>query len=113
MMFSKALNARRPWKFVLQDYNDIFNLVTVPNLFLTWYITQHPEGDEMSVTDSLKQQFLSTLKEIGIEFKFIVGAWCPLLLVTHPPALPRRTETARVFKSWGTLTIMIGSPGTI
>ena len=82
MMFSKALKERRPWNFVLQDYNDIFNLVTVPNLFLTWYVACHSEAaDEMTATDTLKQQFVSTLKEIGIEFKFLVGAWGSPLLV--------------------------------
>jgi hypothetical protein len=81
MMFSKTLRERRAWKFVLQDYNDIFNLVTVPNLFLTWYVQQHPNQDDMTVTPELKSQFLAELKEIGIEFKFLVGAWSPALLV--------------------------------
>jgi protein-histidine N-methyltransferase len=81
MMFSKALRERRAWKFILQDYNDIFGLVTVPNLFLTWYVQQHPNEDDMTVTPELKSQFLSELKEIGIEFKFLVGAWSPALLV--------------------------------
>ena len=67
---------------MLQDYNDIFKFVTVPNLFLTWYILEHPNADEMDVTEDLKQQFLSTLKEIGIEIFLIIGAWSPQLSVT-------------------------------
>jgi len=93
MMFSKALKEGRPWNFVLQDYNDIFNLVTLPNLFLTWYVTCYPEAaDEIIVTDTLKQQFLSTLKQIGIEFKFLVGAWGSPLLVPPTRAFNRFTN---------------------
>ena len=100
MMFSKALKERRPWNFVLQDYNDIFNLVTVPNLFLTWYVAHHPEAtDEIKVTDTLKQQFLSTLKQIGIEFKFLVGAWGPSLLVLPCDRFKRFTNNRNTLGS--------------
>lgn len=71
-----------PWKFVLQDYNDIFKLVTVPNLFLTWYVSEHEISDEMVVTAELKQQFLAKLLEVGIQFEFIVGAWGNSLIVS-------------------------------
>jgi hypothetical protein len=67
---------------VLQDYNDIFKFVTVPNLFLTWYIMEYPNADEMDVTEDLKHQFLKTLKDIGIEIHLIIGAWSPQLSVS-------------------------------
>ena len=60
---------------MLQDYNNIFNLVTVPNLFLTWYVTEHELSDEVTITADLKSRFLAKLKDIGIEFEFLVGAW--------------------------------------
>jgi protein-histidine N-methyltransferase len=77
MLFAHALRDKRSWKFVLQDYNDIFSLVTVPNLFLTWYAVRHtidPSG-EIEVTQQLKEQFLAEVGELGIEFRFIVGPW--------------------------------------
>jgi hypothetical protein len=85
MLFSLALKERKPWKFVLQDYNDIFGLVTVPNLFLTWYIVEHgPSDNEIDVTSELKQHFLSALNDIGIEIQLIQGAWSPELTVFYP-----------------------------
>jgi hypothetical protein len=66
---------------VLQDYNDIFRLVTVPNLFLTWYVSEHEVSDEMVVTTDLKQQFLSKLSSADIQFEFVVGAWGDSLIV--------------------------------
>lgn len=67
---------------MLQDYNDIFSLVTLPNLFLTWYISRHGTSDtEFEVNSDLKFQFLSTLNALGIEISFIVGAWGPSLIV--------------------------------
>jgi len=80
-LFSQALRERKSWKFVLQDYNDIFSLVTVPNLFLTWYTSEYEKSDETVVTPELKEQFLSKLREIGIQFKFVVGAWGNQLIV--------------------------------
>jgi protein-histidine N-methyltransferase len=96
MLFSRALKQRKAWKFVLQDYNDIFSLVTLPNLFLTWYITHYPgTSDEFDVTPLLKQQFLQTLRDLQIQFSFVVGAWGPSLTVPAPPPPPlsRLTKT--------------------
>jgi len=72
---------------VLQDYNDIFALVTVPNLFLTWNVSEHgASSSEFDVTVELKDQFLETLHSLGIEFQFVVGAWGNSLIVNtlHP-----------------------------
>ena len=68
---------------MLQDYNNIFNLVTVPNLFLTWYVTEHELSDEVTVTPDLKSQFLTRLSDLGIEFEFLVGAWGDNLIVSR------------------------------
>ena len=84
MLFSHALRDKKPWKFVLQDYNDIFRLVTVPNLFLTWYVNEHENADEITVTSELKEQFLTTLHTLGIEIQLIIGAWGPQLTVLSP-----------------------------
>lgn len=80
-LFSMALRDKKPWKFVLQDYNNIFGLVTLPNLFLTWYIAEHDVSDEVTVTSELKKQFITKLSDVGIEFQFIVGAWGSSLTV--------------------------------
>jgi hypothetical protein len=84
MLFSRALRDKRSSKFALQDYNDIFSLVTVPNLFLTWYVIHHESEstDEITVTPELKEEFLVTLRELGIEFQFVVGQWGESLIVT-------------------------------
>jgi hypothetical protein len=88
MLFSRALKEKTPWKFVLQDYNDIFGLVTVPNLFLTWYILEYgPSDNEIDVTSELKQHFLSSLNDIGIEIQLVQGAWSPELTVPYPSLL--------------------------
>ena len=98
---------------MLQDYNDIFKFVTVPNLFLTWYILHHPNADEMDVTEDLKQQFLSTLKEIGIEIYLIIGAWSPQLsvplqIIFH---LPRSPEHAHLQEHLSTYDLVLSSEG--
>jgi len=80
-IFAQALKSKRPCKFVLQDYNDIFSLVTVPNLFLTWYVAEYDTSDEITVTSDLKSQFLATINELGIQFEFLVGAWGEKLIV--------------------------------
>src|SRR5579859_1334366 len=76
MLFSRALKDNKAWKFVLQDYNDIFSLVTVPNLFLTWYVSEHGTADhEINITQELKDEFLRAIHRLGIGFQFVVGAW--------------------------------------
>jgi hypothetical protein len=84
MLFSHALRDKRPWKFVLQDYNDIFSLVTLPNLFLTWYGVRHTieSSGEIEVTQQLKEQFLAEIVELGVDFRFIVGPWGNSLTVS-------------------------------
>jgi protein-histidine N-methyltransferase len=81
LLFSRALRDGKRWKFVLQDYNDIFSLVTVPNLFLTWYVSEYEASDEIIVYQELKEQFMKKISALGIQFEFIVGAWGDSLIV--------------------------------
>ncbi|KAF8166259.1 hypothetical protein BJ912DRAFT_1034892 [Pholiota molesta] len=51
----------------LQDYNaSVLQLVTLPNLLLTWRTTNHPE---------LKNTFLSSLQSLNITLRFFSGSW--------------------------------------
>jgi len=83
-VFAHALKTQKSGKFVLQDYNDIFALSTVPNLFLTWYVAKHgiqEDASEIDVTEELKQNFLTDLKTLDIDFQFLVGSWATSLSV--------------------------------
>jgi hypothetical protein len=55
----------------------------VPNLFLTWYVTEYDTSDEITITSDLKSQFLAKINELGIEFQFLVGAWGEKLIVPN------------------------------
>ena len=84
LVFAHALKTTRAAQFVLQDYNDIFALSTVPNLFLTWYVTKHgtqEDLNEIEVTQDLKQNFVTDLKTLDIDFQFLVGSWGTSLIV--------------------------------
>ena len=84
MLFARALEDRLPWTFVLQDYNDIFALSTVPNLFLTWYVKKYAisqDPNDIEVTDELKQNFLTDLKTLDIRFELLIAGWGKSLTV--------------------------------
>lgn len=84
LVFAHALKTQKSGNFVLQDYNDIFALSTVPTLFLTWYITKNgiqEDASEIEVTEELKQNFLTDLKTLDIDFQFLVGSWGTSLIV--------------------------------
>ncbi|TIC55683.1 hypothetical protein E3Q03_02621 [Wallemia mellicola] len=61
-----------------QDYNlQTIQLVTFPNIFLTWYITQFnkgPEG-EIEINETIIEQFKQHLRDVNIELRFSYGAW--------------------------------------
>ena len=61
-----------------QDYNlQTLQLVTFPNIFLTWYITQFnkgPEG-EIELNETIIEQFKQHLRDVNIELRFSYGAW--------------------------------------
>ncbi|KAJ3501425.1 hypothetical protein NMY22_g18932 [Coprinellus aureogranulatus] len=76
----------------LQDYNaSVLELVTFPNVLLTWYQSpasssyraSHPDSEpiapteagELSINSELKTAFLSSLKEHNIHLRFFSGAW--------------------------------------
>ncbi|KDR72512.1 hypothetical protein GALMADRAFT_73561 [Galerina marginata CBS 339.88] len=79
----------------LQDYNvSVLQLVTLPNILLTWYTSPHADayrsatGDqevaptvdptdagELPITAELKDAFLSSLSALKISFRFFSGSW--------------------------------------
>ncbi|KAF8634805.1 hypothetical protein AX17_004058 [Amanita inopinata Kibby_2008] len=81
----------------LQDYNaSVLELVTLPNLLLTWYASpaasshrgstsQTSNGDsqpfnlmepsELTITPELKSAFVSSLRERNIALRFFSGSW--------------------------------------
>lgn len=80
--------------FTFADYNDsVLRLVTLPNLILTWHITQsrdttavvesqgasaaHTQDEELDITPELLDAFKADLERRGISLSFISGAWSP------------------------------------
>lgn len=70
------------------DYNsDVLRLVTLPNLFLTWYnsccrtsittSTTSAEERELDITPELVEEFKSDIAQRGISVEFVSGAWSP------------------------------------
>jgi len=78
--------ARRTSKrMVLADYNeDVLQLVTLPNLLLTWVMIAKKGGGgvgddglpgDLDVSDELKVEFAEDLERRGIELAFVSGGW--------------------------------------
>ncbi|PPQ74367.1 hypothetical protein CVT26_000685 [Gymnopilus dilepis] len=79
----------------LQDYNaSVLQLVTLPNLLLTWYASRHAddyrasvndeeiapmlnpaEPGELPITPELKSAFLRCLESLNIHLRFFSGSW--------------------------------------
>ncbi|KAF8962313.1 hypothetical protein BDZ97DRAFT_1662958 [Flammula alnicola] len=79
----------------LQDYNDsVLQLVTLPNILLTWYTSIHADPyryttndseiaptidpstpGELPITPELKAAFLSSLQSLNITLRFFSGSW--------------------------------------
>ncbi|KAF4616929.1 hypothetical protein D9613_008568 [Agrocybe pediades] len=79
----------------LQDYNgSVLQLVTLPNLLLTWYTSPHAEkyrsaidddevapridlsvAGELPITPELKASFLDSLESLHISLRFFSGSW--------------------------------------
>jgi protein-histidine N-methyltransferase len=91
-IFREALNRTRLGKerikFTFCDYNEeVLNLVTMPNILLSWWdvctnrgsmgIQKDPpeEPDLEDINDGMTQRFISDCKTKGISFDFISGAW--------------------------------------
>ncbi|WEW58480.1 hypothetical protein PRK78_003948 [Emydomyces testavorans] len=73
---------RRKISFVLADYNaTVLNLVTLPNILLTWYTCcKNPNGEPVSQLDInsvLLDSFRHDLCDRGISLSFISGSWSP------------------------------------
>ncbi|CAI7634117.1 unnamed protein product [Penicillium pancosmium] len=86
----------RKTHFTFADYNDsVLRLVTLPNLILTWHITQSQDAtsvvesqdgvppantaqdEELDITPELLEAFKTDLTRRGISLSFISGAWSP------------------------------------
>ncbi|KAG2107336.1 hypothetical protein BD769DRAFT_132913 [Suillus cothurnatus] len=71
----------------LQDYNaSVLELVTIPNIILTWYLSKAAElfrkseewADpplELNITESLKDAFHQSLTTYGVHLRFFSGSW--------------------------------------
>jgi protein-histidine N-methyltransferase len=69
-------------RMVLADYNeDVLQLVTLPNLLLTWVMIAKNGGrgvelpGDLDVSDELKLEFAEDLERKGIELAFVSGGW--------------------------------------
>ncbi|KAG5518977.1 hypothetical protein PMAC_002508 [Pneumocystis sp. 'macacae'] len=67
-------------KFTLQDYNiSVLKFLTIPNFFLAWAIVKNLEFvslKEITVTNTLKEKFLSDLSQQNITIECFSGGWC-------------------------------------
>lgn len=66
----------------LADYNPtVLQLVTLPNLLLSWAQVAQKElwevEGELEIDQDLLQKFLTSLKSYGITLSFFSGAWSP------------------------------------
>ncbi|KAF8869631.1 hypothetical protein CPB84DRAFT_1818567 [Gymnopilus junonius] len=79
----------------LQDYNaSVLQLVTLPNIFLTWYTSHHADTyrssindteiaptisftdpGELPITPELKAAFLHSIESLNISLRFFSGSW--------------------------------------
>lgn len=71
----------------LQDYNaSVLELVTIPNIILTWYLSEAAEtyrkseerADsplEMNISENLKDAFNQSLLTYGVDLRFFSGSW--------------------------------------
>ncbi|KAG1900393.1 uncharacterized protein F5891DRAFT_1033847 [Suillus fuscotomentosus] len=71
----------------LQDYNaSVLELVTIPNIILTWYLSEAAEtyrkseeqADsplELDISESLRDAFHQSLMTYGINLRFFSGSW--------------------------------------
>ncbi|KAG2039172.1 hypothetical protein BDR03DRAFT_991870 [Suillus americanus] len=71
----------------LQDYNaSVLELVTIPNIILTWYLSKAAEAYrkseewadpplELNISESLKDTFHQSLTTYGVHLRFFSGSW--------------------------------------
>ena len=96
MLFRHALLNDIPITFVLADYNDsVLQLVTLPNILLTWAantealdhdisdLDENAQGD-LELTPSTKQRFTEDMRRKNINFVFLSGPWSPDLAKCVP-----------------------------
>lgn len=92
-LFQHCLRNSIPQTFTLTDYNSsVLQLVTLPNLLLTWAastspplidLAESPSGDLDNIP-TLLPQFLSSLAASHIQLVFLSGPWSPSLASLMP-----------------------------
>jgi len=78
LLYKSLVNAQ-PGKFVFADYNvSVLELLTVPNVILTWLATQNkleqPHG-EIILSSELVDEMVADLHARNIEIQFVSGCW--------------------------------------
>lgn len=80
LILKRALEFGRKARIVVQDFNkEVLELVTMPNLLLTWLdyrsrLGKEAEGD-IEIHEALIKEFLQDMESRGIEIGFISGGW--------------------------------------
>lgn len=87
---------------VLTDYNyHVLRLVTIPNLFITWYVAAGQGGhdsrddrsaNEILMTGELIDEFLQYLAANAIELSFVSGGWCAEWLALVEPRVAQMPD---------------------
>lgn len=83
------MNGVRDVKIVVTDYNyEVLRLVTIPNLFITWYLTTRgvsSTSNEILASEELIVEFSSQLAQLGISVAVISGGWSKAWVATVEP----------------------------
>ncbi|CAG8975543.1 hypothetical protein HYALB_00005611 [Hymenoscyphus albidus] len=95
LLQSSHLSSAGRLELGLADYNPtVLQLVTLPNLLLSWaYVTRtglwETEG-EIEIGPEVVEQFLASLKTHGVALSFFSGAWSPeFVALVDQSTLPR------------------------
>ena len=83
LVFHRMLVEGKRGRIVLADYNrHVLELVTLPNLFLTWVAATQSgvgmvagENGDLDASDELREAFLGDLERRGVEVEFVSGGW--------------------------------------
>lgn len=96
-LFQHCLRESIPQTFTLSDYNaSVLNLVTLPNLLLTWafhspdspYVNTAEPSGYLQLTTDLLTSFTNTLTSQSITLNFVSGPWGSKLASLIPHSAP-------------------------
>ncbi|KAF2719599.1 hypothetical protein K431DRAFT_286560 [Polychaeton citri CBS 116435] len=98
VLFQHALRNDIPLTFTVSDFNDsVLRLITLPNLLLTWATFKHnpfintSDGSgngDLDISEPVLEQFMSDLRSMNINLKFISGPWSSKLAELIPSSAP-------------------------